>query len=81
MPREQVDEQVARDGRPVVGVVPPAEEADGIERALGRGAEEPVPVDRLGRGVGRQRVLPGADRRVAVVPRLDRVDRADGARP
>ena len=76
-PGEQVDEQVAGDGRAVVPVVPPAEEPDGVERALGRVAQEAVPVDRLGRGVGRDRVLPGADVRVAVVPRLDRVDLAD----
>ena len=77
---EQVDEEIARDGRAVIPVVPPAEEPDRVERPLGRLAQEAVPVDRLGGGVGRDRVLPGADVGVAVVPRLDGVHLADGAR-
>ena len=65
---QQVDEQVARDGRAVVPVVPPAEEPRSASKGrFGRVAEEAVPVDRLRRGVGRDRVLPGADGRVAVV--------------
>ncbi len=77
---KQVDEKIAGDGRAVVPVVPPAEEPDRVERPLGCVAQEAVPVDRLGGGVGRDRVLPGPDIGIAVVPRLDRVHLADARR-
>ena len=77
---QQVDEQIAGDGRAVIPVVPPAEEPDRVERAAWGLAQEAVPVDRLRRSVGRDRVLPGADIRVAVVPRLDGVHLAERAR-
>ena len=63
----------------VVLVVPPAEEPDGLERALRCAAQEAVPVDRLGRGVQGKRVLPGPDGAVAVPPGLDEVQLADGS--
>src|SRR5262249_30630958 len=76
---EQMHEQIARDAGSVVAVVAPAEEPNRLERTLRRAAEEAVPVDGLRRCVRGNRVLPGADRRVAVDPRLDHVELADRA--
>ena len=79
MPGEQVDEQIARDAGPVVAVVPPAEQAHRIEWPLRRVAEKAIPVDRLRRGVGRDRILPRAHRGVAVDPRFDEIQFAGRA--
>ena len=76
---QKMDIQVARDGRAVVPVIPPAEGPGGVERAFGGVAEEAVPVDGFLAGVERDGVLPGADGRVAIVASLDRIDGADGA--
>ena len=78
-PREQVDEEVAGDAGAVVAVIAPAEEADRLEGPLGRAAEEAVPIDVGGRGVGRDGILPGADGGVAVEPGFHHVELADGA--
>jgi hypothetical protein len=76
---EEVHEQIARNAGAVVAIVAPAEEADRIERTLRRAPEKTVPIDRLRRRVGRNRVLPSAERRVAVDPRFDQIHVADRA--
>lgn len=76
---EEVDEQVTRDTGAVILVVAPTEEADGLEGALGCGADEAVPIDGGGRGVVRDYVLPGAEGGVAVVEGFDHADFADFA--
>src|SRR5262245_45511105 len=58
--REEMDEEIARYAGSVVAIVAPAEEPYGIERPLGRVADEPVPIDGRRRGIGRYRILPGA---------------------
>src|SRR5262249_56023795 len=75
--REQVHEEVARYTGAVVAVIAPAEQTHGLEGPLRRAAEEAVPIDRLLRRVGRNRILPGAERRVAVDPGLDEIHLAN----
>src|SRR5262249_6265522 len=78
---EQVHEEIPGDAGAVVAIVAPAEQTNGLERPLWRVAQETVPVHRLRRRVGGNRVLPRAERGVAVDPRLDHVQLADDARP
>src|SRR5262249_57811203 len=77
--REQMHEQVARYAGAVVAIIAPAEQTHGLEWPLRRAAEEPVPIDRLRRRVGWNRILPGAERRVAVDPGLDEIQFAKRA--
>src|SRR3954468_4623140 len=44
-PRNQVDEEIARDALSVIGKTPPAEESLWTERSLGRVAQPRLPVD------------------------------------
>src|SRR5438045_2473718 len=76
-PGEQVDEEIAGNARPVLAIVAPPEETHRLERPLRRAPEESIPIDGLGRGVGRNRVLPRADCRVAVDPGFDEIQLAD----
>ena len=76
---QQVHEQVARDAGAVVAVIAPAEQADRLERAFRCAAQEAVPIDVRGRGIGRDRVLPRADCGIPVEPRFHHVQLADGA--
>src|SRR5580698_347181 len=57
---EQVNEQVARYSGTVSFPFPPLKEVLGIERNLWRRAQKTRPVTSLGRGVERNRVVPGA---------------------
>src|SRR5271157_3322909 len=57
-----MDVFVTGNTRAVVPPIPELEEARGIERTLGRVTQVAVPIDRLGRGIGRDGVLPGAHR-------------------
>src|SRR5260370_33871779 len=63
----QVDEEVGRDTAGVILVTSPAEEALQAKWPFWRRPEEHVPVHRLGRGVRRNRINPGAGCGVAVV--------------
>ena len=56
--RHRVVEEVRRDAAGVVPVLPPAEVALGIERALRRRTEKRLPVERLVRGLRVDRVVP-----------------------
>src|ERR1700682_2007167 len=76
---DQVDEEVAAEAFAVIGVAPPAEEAHGIEGALGSVAEESVPVDSFFAGIGRNVIDPGAARRIAVPIGVDGEDFAEFA--
>ena len=76
-PRKQVDEQIAGYAGAVVPVVPPAEEPNRLERNFGSGSEELVPIDGGGRSIRRDRILPRANRGVAIPPRLDHIDLTD----
>src|SRR5205807_1549552 len=53
---EQVDIKVTSESGTVVGVVAPAEQADGIEGVLRRVSDEAIPVDGFRRRVQRQRI-------------------------
>ncbi len=70
-------EQVAAYARAVIAVVAPAEQAHRLEGNLRRASQKPVPIDGRGRGIGRNRILPRADRVVAIPPRLHHVQLAD----
>lgn len=74
---EEVDEEVARDAGAVVLIVAPTEEADGLKGALGRGADELVPIDGAGRGVVGDDVLPGTEGGVAIIEGFDHSDLSD----
>src|SRR5690606_17057596 len=64
----------------IILVAAPAEEALQAEGPLGRGAEEHLPVDGLGRGIRRDGVDPGARGGVAVVGRADKRNLTEFAR-
>ena len=70
----EVHEQVGGDAAGVVLITAPAEKALEAEGALGRRPEEHFPVHCLGRGVGRNRIDPGARGCVAVVRRANHGD-------
>ena len=72
-------EEVAGDTGAVVVVEAPAEEARRLEGPLRRLAQEAIPVDRLRRGVLRNRPVESTRHRVPVRPALDQVDLSDGA--
>ena len=73
----QMDEEITAQAFAIIGVAAPAEEADGIEGALGRGAEEGVPVDGFFAGVGRNGLDPGAAGGIAVPVSVDGEDLAE----
>ena len=64
----------------VVGEAAPAEEACGVKGPLRRAHEKCVPVDGLLAGVGRNRINPGAARRVAIGRAFDEEHVAERAR-
>src|SRR6266436_47331 len=72
-------EQITGDTGAVVAIVTPTEETNGIERHLWRFTEEALPINSSHRGVRRQGILPRAECAVAIPPRLDQVQFADGA--
>ena len=74
-----MDEEIATEAFAVVGEAAPAEEADGIEGALGCTVEESGPVDGLVTGIGWNGVNPGSARRVAVPVGVDGEDFAEFA--
>ncbi len=76
---KQMDEQVAGDAGAIVAIAAPAEQALRFERDFGRAAEEAVPVNVFGRGVGRDGIFPRADGVVAIPPGFHHVGLADGA--
>ena len=63
----------------VSAVSAPTNQTDRLERALRRVTETTSPVDRLRCRIRRNRVLPGAQRRIAVPPGLDEVQLTDRA--
>ena len=73
----EVHEEVGRQAARVVPEEPPLEEAAQVEVARRRPADEALEVHGLGRGVGRDRVVPGAGRGVAVEATLDERHLAD----
>src|SRR5207244_7997042 len=75
--RQQVDVLIARDACSVVPPVAELEEAHGVKGELGRVAQITLPVDRLGRGVRRDGIFPGADGVGPVNLALDVVDGPD----
>src|SRR5258707_13092912 len=72
-------EEITRDTRAVVAIVTPTEEPNRIERNLWRFTDEALPINSLRRGVRGQCILPRAECAVAIPPRLDQVQFADGA--
>ena len=76
--REEMHEQIAGNARAVVAIIAPAEQPHRLERPLWRVADEAIPIDRLGRRIERQRVLPRAQRGVAIDPGLHQRQAADG---
>src|SRR5579884_1433022 len=67
-------EQIARNTRSVIAVAAPAEKALRVPLRFRRQALEPVPIAGGRAGVRRNRVFPGAHRRIAVVPRLHQIE-------
>ena len=57
---EEMNEEIAGNAVPIGTIVSPAEQADRLERALGRAAEELIPINSFGGGVGRNGILPSA---------------------
>src|SRR6266850_3071121 len=76
---EEMHEQITSDACAVVAIVTPTKETNRIERHLWRFTEEALPINSLCRSVRGQRILPSAERAVAIPPRLDQVQFADGA--
>ena len=72
-------EQVAGDARAVIAITAPAEQSLRLERDLRSAAQEAVPIDIFGRGVGRNGILPGANGVVTIPPGFHHVGLADGA--
>lgn len=77
----QMNEQVGRDAAGIVLVAAPAEEAFQAEGTLRGGSQKRLPIDGLGRCVGRNRVNPGARCCIAVERRADQGDLAQTAGP
>ncbi len=71
-------EKIARDPRPVVPVVAPAEDPERVVRTVGRRPKEALPVHRLLGGLVRDRILPCSDGIVARPEPLRVVEFADG---
>src|SRR5207253_9781598 len=76
-PRKEVNEQIARDAGTVVAIISPAEQSGGFERNFRRASQEAVPIDVLARRIRMNRILPGPDRGVAILPGLHHVELSD----
>src|SRR5882762_4971448 len=73
----EVDEKVGGDAAGVFLIAAPAKEALQAEPALGRGPEKHLPIYGLRRGVGRNRIDPGAGGGVAVIRGANHRDLAE----
>src|SRR5207249_3491850 len=78
---EQMHEQIAGHAGAIIAVIAPSEKAHGFKRHFGRAAQETIPVDGVGRSVGRNGILPCADSGITVPPGFHHIQLADGAAP
>ncbi|MCY1376388.1 hypothetical protein D9M69_638750 [compost metagenome] len=74
---DQVYEEVTGYPRTVILVITPAEKPGGVKGPLRGIAQEPVPIYGGGRGIGRNRVIPGTYGIEAIIRSLNKVDMAD----
>jgi hypothetical protein len=77
---EQVNEEVSRDAGSVSFPLAPLKEVLGIERNLGRCAQESRPVAGLGRGIERNGIVPRANGGITVPVRGHHIELTDRAR-
>ncbi len=74
-----MNEEVAGDSGSVIAIAAPAEQPLRLEGHFGGAAEEAVPIDIFGRGVGRYGIFPSPDSVIAIPPGFHHVGLADGA--